>query len=148
VLWGDRKAEREGRSTERAAKARSVAGKESAHSPVSLISSMLQCLDVLLVVFAVEALHLPSIALVDPSLERGIIFLEKRRGVQNHGQVVEVCANMWRVLSATTTDPLKPLQKCGLKLTNTTATGCRVEAVSLLESVEATWSKRGIGSER
>lgn len=34
--------------------------------------------------------------------------------------------------------PLKPLQKCGLKLTNTTATGSRVEAVSLLESVEAT----------
>jgi hypothetical protein len=50
----------------------------------------------------------------------------------------------WVVLVRT--DPLKPLQKCGLKLTNTTATGSRVEAVSLLESVEATW--RGMASDR
>jgi hypothetical protein len=47
-----------------------------------------------------------------------------------------------------TTNPLKPLQKCGLELTNTTATGSRVEAVSLLESVEATWSEQASKSDR
>lgn len=50
--------------------------------------------------------------------------------------------------SCSTTDPLKPLQKRGLELTNTTATGSRVEAVSLLESVEATWSKQASKSDR
>jgi len=67
-------------ATERAARRQQEASQEENCSPVSLISSILQRLDVLLVVFAVEALHLPSIALVDPSLQCGIIFLEKPRG--------------------------------------------------------------------
>lgn len=48
-------------------------------SPVSLISSILQCQDVLVAVVAVEGLHLPGIApAADPSLICGISFLQRR----------------------------------------------------------------------
>jgi hypothetical protein len=76
--------------------------------PVCLVFCVLQRLDVLLVVVLVEALHLPGIALLDSALEGGIVL------------------------------PLEPLEESGLELANTTAAGGGVEAMGLLEGVEAT----------
>jgi hypothetical protein len=75
--------------------------------PVSLVRDILKCLDVLLVVFTVETLHLPCIALVHPSFQCRVVL------------------------------SLEPLQQRGFELTNTTTTGSGVEAVRLLESIEA-----------
>jgi hypothetical protein len=77
--------------------------------PVCFVGGVLKRLDVLLVVVLVEALHLPGIALLDPALEGGIVL------------------------------PLEPLEEGGLELANTTAAGGGVEAMGLLESVEAAW---------
>lgn len=77
--------------------------------PVRFVGDILKCLDVLLVVVLVEALHLPGIALLDPALEGGVVL------------------------------PLEPLEERGLELANTTAAGGGVEAMGLLEGVEAAW---------
>lgn len=57
--------------------------KGGSNQPISLVGSILKCLDVLLVVFTVETLHLSSVTLVNPSLQCWIIFLrngmEKKR---------------------------------------------------------------------
>ena len=88
----ERQSVKGGATSEQHAQRQQDVSREENGSPVSLISSILQRLDVLLVVFAVEALHLPSIALVDPSLQCGIIFLEKPRGqplfVISHHRIV------------------------------------------------------------
>jgi len=67
----------------------------------------LKRLDVLLVVVLVEALHFSGVTLFDPALERGIVL------------------------------PLEPLQERGFELADTSAAGGRVEAMRLLEGVEA-----------
>ena len=57
----------------------------------------------------VEALHFSGVTLFDPALERGIVL------------------------------PLEPLQERGFELAHTSAAGGRVEAMRLLEGVEAAW---------
>ena len=75
-------------------------------------------LNVLLVVVLVEALHISGVTLLDPALERGIVL------------------------------PLEPLQQGGFELADTTAAGGGVEAMRLLEGVEAAWRGRGRGRRR
>lgn len=70
-------------------------------------------LDVLLVVVLVEALHFSGVTLLDPPLERGIVL------------------------------PLEPLKERGFELADATAAGGGVEAMSLLEGVEAAWKSIG-----
>lgn len=91
-----------------------VQEKEGVDRPVGLIGSILKRLDVLLVVVLVEALHFPGVALLDPSLERGIVL------------------------------PLEPLQERSFELADTSAAGGRVEAMRLLEGVEAAWDESQI----
>lgn len=81
--------------------------REGEARPVGLVGCILERLDVLLVVVLVEALHLPGVTLLDPALERGVVL------------------------------PLEPLQERGLELADTSAAGGRVEAMRLLEGVEA-----------